>query len=164
MTNRFTELLAVLESDASNRSIEISGSKRRETVIAALRIADTGLVEAMQDLLNYTGGWDLPINGDHPISKARAALFRAQLLGTQLLTEHPPCEMVAKPFDLSTLTFGSRHLLGRLRNGPLEGDNFTGNPSLELLQTHGLVKVEKHHGDRTGWRTVTLSAKGKAAK
>lgn len=38
--NRFTELLAVLESDASNRSIEISG-KRRETIIEALRIAST---------------------------------------------------------------------------------------------------------------------------
>ena len=36
--NRFTELLAVFESDASNRSIEISG-KRRDTVIEALRIA-----------------------------------------------------------------------------------------------------------------------------
>ncbi len=40
MTNRFTELLAVFESDASNRSIEISG-KRRDTVIDALRIAGT---------------------------------------------------------------------------------------------------------------------------
>lgn len=38
MHNRFTELLAVLESDVSNRSIDISG-KRRETIIEALRIA-----------------------------------------------------------------------------------------------------------------------------
>lgn len=36
--NRFTELLSVLESDASNRSIDISG-KRRDTIIDALRIA-----------------------------------------------------------------------------------------------------------------------------
>lgn len=36
--NRFTELLSVLESDASNRSIEISG-KRRDTIIEALKIA-----------------------------------------------------------------------------------------------------------------------------
>ena len=36
--NRFTELLAIFESDASNRSLDISG-KRRETVIDALRIA-----------------------------------------------------------------------------------------------------------------------------
>jgi hypothetical protein len=40
MQNRFTELLAVFESDASNRSIEISG-KRRDVVIEALRIAAT---------------------------------------------------------------------------------------------------------------------------
>lgn len=36
--NRFTELLSVFESDASNRSLDISG-KRRDTVIEALRIA-----------------------------------------------------------------------------------------------------------------------------
>lgn len=39
MTNpAYAELLAVLESDASNRSLEISG-KRRDTIIEALRIA-----------------------------------------------------------------------------------------------------------------------------
>lgn len=38
MTNRFNELLAVFESKASNRSLDISG-KRRETIIEALRIA-----------------------------------------------------------------------------------------------------------------------------
>jgi len=38
--NRFAELLAVFESEVSNRSLDISG-KRRETVIAALRIAAT---------------------------------------------------------------------------------------------------------------------------
>jgi hypothetical protein len=36
--NRFTELLSVFESDASNRSLDISG-KRRDTVIEALSIA-----------------------------------------------------------------------------------------------------------------------------
>lgn len=36
--NQYAELLAILESDASNRSIEISG-KRREIIIDALRIA-----------------------------------------------------------------------------------------------------------------------------
>lgn len=36
--NRFTELLAVFESDVSNQGLTISG-KRRDTVIEALRIA-----------------------------------------------------------------------------------------------------------------------------
>lgn len=38
--NRFAELLTIFESDASNRSLEISG-KRRDLVIEALRIAAT---------------------------------------------------------------------------------------------------------------------------
>lgn len=44
--NRFTELLAVFESDASNRSLYISG-KRRDTVIDALRIAGAGVLPAI---------------------------------------------------------------------------------------------------------------------
>lgn len=41
LMNRFIELLAVLESDASNRSLEISG-KRRDTLVEALRFAGAG--------------------------------------------------------------------------------------------------------------------------
>jgi hypothetical protein len=41
--NRFTELLAVFESDASNRSLDISG-KRRDVVIDALRIAAASIL------------------------------------------------------------------------------------------------------------------------
>ncbi len=46
--NRFNELLAVFESDASNRSLDISG-KRRETVIDALRIAAQSTLAPIPD-------------------------------------------------------------------------------------------------------------------
>ena len=46
--NRFTELLAVFESDLSNRSLDISG-KRRDTVIEALRIASASVLAPIPD-------------------------------------------------------------------------------------------------------------------
>ena len=51
--NRFTELLAVFESDASNRSLDIS-SKRRETVIDALRVAGATEVQPPQPFHRLT--------------------------------------------------------------------------------------------------------------
>lgn len=44
--NKFTELLAVLEGDHSNRSLSISGA-RRETIIEALHIAAAGVLPAI---------------------------------------------------------------------------------------------------------------------
>lgn len=34
------------------------------------------LLEALQDLLNYAGGWDAP--ADHPCGRARAAIVKAR--------------------------------------------------------------------------------------
>jgi hypothetical protein len=48
MNNRFTELLAIFESDASNRSLEISG-KRRDTVIEALRVAAASILAPIEN-------------------------------------------------------------------------------------------------------------------
>lgn len=69
--NRFTELLAIVESDEF-RMLELSG-KRRETIVEALRIANAGVTDALSELLQYTGGWDLK-DPEHPIVKARHAL------------------------------------------------------------------------------------------
>ena len=61
--NQYAELLTVLESDASNRSIEISG-KRRETIIDALRIASTTMshnrkaVACAQLLVTTWANWE----------------------------------------------------------------------------------------------------------
>jgi hypothetical protein len=74
----YAELIAIFENAQSVRSIGLT-EKRIDVILRALRVADAGLVEAMQNLLNYTGGWDLPLHGEHPISKARAALYRAQM-------------------------------------------------------------------------------------
>lgn len=46
--NRFTELLTIFESDASNRSLEISG-KRRDLVIEALRIAANSVLAPIEN-------------------------------------------------------------------------------------------------------------------
>ena len=53
-------------------------NNRVDTLIEALTIADSEIVQALEGLLQYTGGWDLPLHGDHPISKARLALKKAK--------------------------------------------------------------------------------------
>lgn len=73
----YTELLTLVrDPKISNRSLDMT-DKRRVLIGAALQVADAGLIEALSELLQYTGGWDLPLHGDHPISKARLALKRA---------------------------------------------------------------------------------------
>lgn len=73
----YAELIAVLQNSATLRSINMT-EKRVEVLVEALTIADSGIVQALEDLLKYTGGWDLPLHGDHPISKARLALLKAK--------------------------------------------------------------------------------------
>jgi hypothetical protein len=43
---------------------------------ARLIAAAPDLLEALQDLLNYAGGWDAP--ADHPCGRARAAIAKAK--------------------------------------------------------------------------------------
>lgn len=84
MQNRFSELLAVFESDASNRSLDISG-KRRDTVIEALRIAASSTLapipnatdnekrivgRLVEDLL--TAGYLLSVNDGEEVTVARS--------------------------------------------------------------------------------------------
>jgi hypothetical protein len=46
---------------------------------ARLIAAAPDMLEALEDLLNYVGGWDAP--ADHPCGRARAAIAKAR--GTQ---------------------------------------------------------------------------------
>ena len=72
----YRELINVLQNAATVRSISLT-EKRIDVLVEALTIADAGTVDALLELLNYTGGWDLPLEGDHPISKARRAVLKA---------------------------------------------------------------------------------------
>lgn len=159
----YAELIAVLENSQSVRSINMT-EKRVTVLVKALRIADAGLVDAIEDLLNYTGGWDLPLHGDHPISKARAALAKAGMGSLPITTEHPPCQAMApvERFDLHKLDANALQLLRQLRNGPIEGDNFEGHKALATLKAHGLVETRRPGGRPT--IVATITALGKAAR
>lgn len=77
MPSIYSELLALVRNPSvSNRSLDMT-DRRRILIGAALQVADAGLIEALSELLQYTGGWDLPLHSDHPIAKARRALERA---------------------------------------------------------------------------------------
>ncbi len=72
----YTRLIAVLENAKSVRSISLT-EKRIDVLVDALTVANSGIVEALEQLLNYTGGWDLK-NPEHPIVIARTALVKAR--------------------------------------------------------------------------------------
>jgi hypothetical protein len=72
----YTRLIAVLENSKSLRSIDMT-EKRVDVLIDALTVASSGIVEALEQLLNYTGGWDLK-EPKHPIVIARNALVKAR--------------------------------------------------------------------------------------
>lgn len=96
------------------------------------------------------------------------SLESAQWPAANLLTAHPPCEQVAKPFDLHTLNAGELQLLRQLRNGPIEADNHHGNKALYALKDHGLVTIEwarpDLHPSKDHSVIITITAKGKAAR
>jgi hypothetical protein len=46
---------------------------------ARLAIKETGYKKALQELLEYTGGWDIK-NEEHPIYKARMVLIKEQTI------------------------------------------------------------------------------------
>lgn len=72
----YRRLIAVLENVATLRSFDLT-EKRVDVLVDALTIADSGIVEALEQLLNYTGGWDLK-DPEHPIVIARTALVKAR--------------------------------------------------------------------------------------
>lgn len=72
----YRRLIAVLENAKSLRSIDLT-EKRVDVLVDALTVADSGIVEALEQLLNYTGGWDLT-DPKHPIVIARTALVKAR--------------------------------------------------------------------------------------
>ena len=72
----YSEMIARFRDPAiSNRSLDIT-EKRRVVILAALQIADANVIDALIELLQYNGGWDLK-DENHPIVKARRALERA---------------------------------------------------------------------------------------
>jgi hypothetical protein len=80
MPTIYSELLALVrDPHISNRSLDMT-DRRRIIIAAALQVADANLIEALVELLQYTGGWDMT-DENHPIVKARRALERA---GVQL--------------------------------------------------------------------------------
>lgn len=76
------QLINVLVGARSLRSIDMT-EKRVDMLIAGLEAIDAGVVQALEDLLQYTGGWDLK-NPDHPIVKAIAV--RNKLIAAGLLS------------------------------------------------------------------------------
>jgi hypothetical protein len=72
----YTRLIAVLENAKSVRSIGLT-EKRIDILVDTLTVASSGIVEALEQLLNYTGGWDLT-DPTHPIVIARTALVKAR--------------------------------------------------------------------------------------
>jgi hypothetical protein len=58
-------------------------NKRVDTLIEALVIADSGVVHALEELLQYTGGWDLK-DPNHPIVKAIKVRETLKRAGVQL--------------------------------------------------------------------------------
>lgn len=74
----YAELIAILENAQSVASIGLT-EKRIDVILAALRIANAGVTDALEGLLGYTGGWDIDEtkHADHPIVLARQALKRA---------------------------------------------------------------------------------------
>ena len=82
----------IAANDARERLMVFSGfthldeGRGRERVALCYRAEDARLIaaapdmlEALEDLLNYVGGWDAP--ADHPCGRARAAIAKAR--GTQ---------------------------------------------------------------------------------
>ena len=57
----------------------IEDSKVHFEQTARLAIKETGYKKALQELLEYTGGWDIT-NEEHPIYKARMVLKKEQTL------------------------------------------------------------------------------------
>lgn len=75
------QVLGNIPRRKSRAAIDLT-NKRVDLLIAALEVADAGVVQALEDLLQYTGGWDLK-NPDHPIAKAIAV--RNKLIAAGLL-------------------------------------------------------------------------------
>lgn len=152
----YRQLINVLENSKTVRSIGLT-EKRIDVLVDALTIADSGIVDALEGLLNYTGGWDLK-DPEHPIVKARVALVKSREAELELLTEHPPCQHIAKPFDIKQLTISEAFALGRMRNGPRLLDADKVPAALRGLHKHGLVSI-----DDAGLNTVRVAITVKGA-
>lgn len=74
----YRQLINVLQNARSVRSISLT-EKRVDMLVEGLTLADAGVLQALEDLLQYTGGWDLKkANPHHPIARAIVALEKVK--------------------------------------------------------------------------------------